>query len=93
MSNLRITVDGQVREVDQKEFNEFIEKKTKVAAPSTTDIIKKSLEMATRDEYVGLLGDSPYRDIYLPEINRFMQARAETRCRDTKPAVDAVVVK
>ena len=81
MSLLRITVDGETREVDHKDFAEFVEKKTKVAVPLPADIIRKSLEPVTRDEYVGLLGDNPYKDIYLPEINRFMAARCELRMK------------
>jgi hypothetical protein len=83
VSTIRITVDGETREVDQKDFAEFVEKKTKVATPLPSDVIKKALEPCTRDEYVGLLGDNPYKDIYLPEINRFLFARLELR---TKPA-------
>ena len=93
MSTLRITVDGEIREVDQKDFAEFVEKKTKVAVPLPADVIKKALEPCTRDEYVGLLGDNPYRDIYLPEINRFLSARLELRVKPVSSPSAALVSK
>lgn len=92
MSLLRLTVDGQIREVDQKDFEEFVEKKTKPAASSPADFLKKALEPATRDEYVGLLGDNPYKDIYLPEINRFLSARQELRLKSVANPVAAPAV-
>jgi hypothetical protein len=81
MSNIRINIDGEVREVEQADFAEFISKKTKVPAQTPADLIRKALEPTTRDEYVGLLGDNPYREIYMPEINRFLQARCDLRTK------------